>query len=269
MRFPIPLVFALTAVIGSVVTMVVNFQVVVLGSWDPRYSSFNGTHIYQTSPMTSTTYKTLYLGYGTAYFRNRVNVYYLETVRAGSAGGIEDLGRYLPIRVIIESGSLPTNTYIRWNDPLSGATRMLYFVSGTSRAYVLGTYRTTAGATVNVAIPVYYAVEGSQVRLYPMERTAVNAGEACNVARNAGFGGAYTYVFAVLNNQSYDCAFGSWTSTTVGWSLVTSSATTAALHPSPTYYAVTFTSGSNRVIIYLSYWYAVNADPGFFAVLPG
>jgi hypothetical protein len=269
MRIPFPLIFALGVAVGAVVSIVIQININVLGSWDPRYAAFNGTHVYQTSPTIGTTYKTLYLGYGTAYFQNPVNVYFLQTVRSGSAGGNADLGRYLPIRVIIESGSLPTNTYIAWTDPYGGATRRLYFVSGANRAYVLGTYRTSTGSTVNVAIPVYYVVDGSQVLLYPMERSAVSTSEACNVVRNAGFGGAYNYVFAVLENQSYDCAFNSWSSTTVGWTQVASSVTTASLYPSPTHYSVSVTSGSSTVRIILSYWYVVDANPGFFAVRPG
>jgi hypothetical protein len=209
------------------------------------------------------------LGYGTAYFQNPVSVYYLQTVRSGSAGGASDLGRYLPIRVVIESGSLPTNTYITWTDPYGGATRKLYFVDGANRGYVLGMYRTSTGSQVNVAIPVYYVVEGSQVRLYPMEKSAVVTSEGCNTVRNAGFTGAYNYIIAVLDNQAYDCAFSSWSSTTVGWTSVASSVTTAALYPSPTYYRVAVTVGSSTIGIYLSYWYVVNSDPGFFAVKPG
>ncbi|MFZ8809692.1 MAG: hypothetical protein ACO2PN_16505 [Pyrobaculum sp.] len=269
MRIPIPLVFALAVAVGAAVSILIQVNIKVLGSWDSRYAAFNGTHVYQTSPMIDTPYKTLYLGYGTAHFQNPISVFYLETVRSGSAGGTRDLGRYLPIRIIVESGSLPTNTYISWNDPLSGATRRLYFVADSHRGYVLGTYRTRAGATVNVAIPVYYVVDGSQVRLYPMERSAVDATQACNIVRNAGFGGAYNYVFAILDNQAYDCAFRSWSSTTVGWVQVASSVTSTALYPSPTYYAVTVTVGGTTLLIYLSYWYAVNADPGFFAVTPG
>jgi len=269
MRIPIPLMLAAAVAVGAIVTILIQVNIKLLGSWDSRYAAFNGTHVYQTGPTIATTYKTLYLGYGTAYFQNPVSVYYLQTVRSGSAGGVRDLGRYLPIRVVVESGSLPTNTYIAWTDPYGGATRKLYFVAGTSRAYVLGTYTATSGATVNVAIPVYYVVEGSQVRLYPMEKGAVSTGEGCSVVRNAGFGGAYNYIFAVLDNQAYDCAFNSWSSTTVGWAQVASSVTSVSLYPSPTYYKVTVSSGSGTISIYLSYWYVVNADPGFFAVRPG
>jgi hypothetical protein len=178
------------------------------------------------------------------------------------------LGGYLPIRIVVESGSLPTNTYITWTDPYSGATRKLYFVAGTNRGYVLGTYVAKTGPTVNVGIPVYYVVEGSQVRLYPMEKGAVNPSEACSVVRNAGFGGTYNSVVAILDNQAYDCAFGSWSSTTIGWAQVASSATTASLYPSPTYYRVVVTVGSSTLSLYLSYWYFVDSDPGFFAVKP-
>jgi len=269
MRIPIPLIFAAAVAVGAIVTILIQVNIKVLGSWDSRYAAFNGTHVYQTAAMITTTYKTLYLGYGTAYFQNPVNVYYLQTVRSGSAGGASDLGRYLPIRVVVESGSLPTNTYITWTDPYGGATRKLYFVAGTSRAYVLGMYTATSGAGVNVAVPVYYVVEGSQVRLYPMEKGATVASEACSVVRNAGFTGAYNYVFAVLDSQAYDCAFNSWSSTTVGWVQVASSATSASLNPSPAYYKVTVSSDSSTISIYLSYWYVVDADPGFFAVRPG
>jgi hypothetical protein len=116
---------------------------------------------------------------------------------------------------------------------------------------------------------VYYVVEGSQVLLYPMEKAAVSASEACNVVRNAGFTGAYNYVYAVLDSQTYDCAFNSWSSTTVGWAQVASSETSVSLNPSPLYYKVTVSSGSSTISLYLSYWYVVNADPGFFAVRPG
>jgi hypothetical protein len=269
MRVPIPLLFAVMVTVGAMVTIMIQVSIKMLGSWDSRYASFNGTHIYQTGPMIDTPYKTLYLGYGTAHFQNPTNVYYLRKVKSDAIGGDADLGKYLPIRIVVESGSLPTNTYIEWKDPLSGATRKLYFVAGTNRGYVLGTFRARTGATVNVAIPVYYVVEDSQVRLYPMEKTAVNTGEACTVVRNAGFGGAYNSIYAILNKEAYDCAFGRWSSTDVDWAQVTSSVTTASLYPSPTYYRVTMTVGSSTLSIYLSYWYTVDSDPGFFAVKPG
>jgi len=268
MRIPIPLILAVVVAVGAMVTIVIQINLKVLGSWDSRYAAFNGTHVYQTGSMISTSYKTLYLGYGTAYFQNPVSVYYLQTVRSGSAGGAQDLGGYLPIRVIIESGSLPTNTYIAWTDPYGGATRKLYFVSGSNRAYVLGMFKSSSGATVNVAIPVYYVVEDSQVRLYPMEKAAVSPSEGCSVVKNAGFTGAYNFIYAVLDNQSYDCAYNSWGSTTVGWTQVASSVTSASLYPSPSYYVVTVTSGTTTLSILLSYWYVVDADPGFFAVKP-
>ncbi len=268
-RIPIPLILAAVVAVGAIVSIIIQVNVKILGSWDPRYASFNGTHIYQTGPMIGTPYKTLYLGYGEAYFQNPVNVYFLEKVRDDATGGDSDLGRYLPIRVVIKSGSLPTNTYIEWRDPYSGATRKLYFVSGSNRAYVLGTYRSRTGATVNVGIAVYYVVEGSQVMLYPMETSAVNTREGCDVVKNAGFGGTYNALYAVPSNRAYDCAFGTWSDARIKWGLVASSATSAGLYPSPTYYSVTITSGSNTITLFLSYWYMVDADPGFFAVKPG
>jgi hypothetical protein len=89
MRIPIPLIFAAAVAVGAIVTIIIQINVQVLGSWDSRYAAFNGTHVYQTGPMIATTYKTLYLGYGTAYFQNPVSVYYLQTVRSGSAGGAQ------------------------------------------------------------------------------------------------------------------------------------------------------------------------------------
>jgi hypothetical protein len=269
MRIPIPLIFAAAVALGAVATYFLQINLVVLGSWDSRYAAFNGTHVYQTAATITTTYKTLYLGYGTAYFQNPVNVYYLQTVRSGSIGGARDLGRYLPIRVVVESGSLPTNTYITWTDPYGGATRKLYFVTGTNRGYVLGNYKSSSGSLVNVAVPVYYVVEGSQVRLYLMEKAVVSTTEACTTVTNAGLGGSSNVVIAVLDNQSYDCGRKRWSSVTVGWTSVASSVTSASLYPSPLYYKVTVTSGSNTLTLFLSYWYVVNADPGFFAVKPG
>jgi hypothetical protein len=260
---------AAAVAVGAVVTILIQINIQILGSWDSRYAAFNGTHVNQTGPMISTTYKTLYLGYGTAYFQNPVSVYYLQTVRSDSAGGARDLGRYLPIRVVVQSGSLPTDTYLTWTDPYGGATRKLYLVSGSNRGYVLGMYNDSSGSGVNVAIPVYYQVEDSQVRLYPMEKAAVSTSEGCSIIKNAGFTGAYNYIFAVLDNYAYDCADNSWSSTTVGWTSVASSVTTASLYPSPTYYQVTVTSGTDTLTLYLSYWYVVDADPGFFAVQPG
>jgi hypothetical protein len=264
----VPVVMALALLVASA-TIIINIKAYVVGSWDPRYAEFNGTHVYQTAAMPATTYKTLYLGYGTAYFMNPVNVYFLQTVRSDSVGGNADLGRYLPIKIVVESGSLPTNTYIKWTDPLSGATRALYFVEGANRAYVIGTYKPSAGTAAVAAIAVYYVAEGSRVALYPMEKAAVQTAEACNVVKNAGISGTAYEVYAVLENQAYNCVNKRWASAAVGWALAASSAATAALYPSPNYYTMRVTSGSNALSIYLSYWYAVDADPGFFAVRVG
>ena len=269
MRIPIPLIFAAAIIMGAVGSFLIQLSVYVLGSWDSRYAAFNGTHIYQTAAMTATTYKTLYLGYGTAYFKNPTSVYYLQTVVSGSTGGNVDLGRYLPVRLVVESGSLPTDTYITWTDPYSGATRKLYFVSGANRAYVLGTYKNSKGTLVNVAIPVYYVVESYGVRLYPMEKASVSTTEVCNVVNGAGLGGSANQAVAILDGQYYDCGKKRWSSVTVGWVSVASSVTSASLYPSPTYYQVSATSGANTLTLFLSYWYVVNTDPGFFAVKPG
>lgn len=268
MRIPIPLIFAAAVAVGAIVTIIIQINLQVLGSWDDRYAAFNGTHVYQTAPMIATTYKTLYLGFGTAYFQNPTSVYYLDKVRSGAGGGNGDLGKYMPIRLMVTSGSLPTNTYIKWVNPLASTdTRAIYLVDGTTRGYVLGRYYASgAGVWVDVAVPIYYKGTDS-VLIYPMEKASVNGAEGCTVLKNAGspFTSAYKYVYAVLDGQAYDCAYNSWSSVTVGWVSVASSVTSAALYPSPTYYKVTV----NNVDIYLSYWYVLDTDPGFFAVKVG
>ena len=267
-RFPLPLVFAIVMGVGTTMYLVLQINITTaLASWDPRYAAFNGTHVYQKSPMLATPYKTLYLGYGTAYFRNPVNVYYLRKVYAG--GEDVDLGRYLPVVLIVESGSLPTNTYITWTDPYSGRTRKLYLVLGANRGYVIGQYQWYAGTYSVAGIPVYYRVVNNAVYIYPMERSAVDTGEGCSVVRNAGFPGQWYDIYVVPNGVAYDCVNAEWMSVPVGWELVASSATVVELKPSPTHYMVTVNVGNSRVTIMLSYWYAVNRDPGFFAVKVG
>jgi len=266
-RFPLPLVFAIAMGVGTTMYLVIQISIVsVLASWDPRYAEFNGTHVYQTSPMPATPYKTLYLGYGTAYFRNPVNVYYLRNVFADGAD--VDLGRYLPVVLIVESGSLPTNTYITWTDPYSGRTRKLYLVSGANRGYVIGQYHWYGSPSV-AGIPVYYRVVGDVVYIYPMELSAFNPFEGCYILLSSGFYGEWYDMYAILDSVLYDCLNGDSFGTRVGWELVASSATMAELKPSPTYYIVKVNVGNSRVTIMLSYWYAVNQDPGFFVVKVG
>jgi hypothetical protein len=274
MRFPIPLILALAVVIGSVMVMVVQMRVVALGSWDPRYAAFNGTHVYQTGLTPNVPYKTLYLGYGTAYFQNPVNVYYLERVRSGSTGGLADLGRYLPVRVIIESGSLPTDTYIAWTDPLSGVTRKMYFFGGTDRGVVIGTYQLPSLGVVIAGILVHYRVEGSEVLIYPMTATlssTIANSQVCPVLRSSGLASTSQYhLFVVTRNTYFPCGSTLWSTATPGWTMVASLVTTATLRPSPQpYYVVDATVGSSRLKIILSYWYAINADPGSFVVKVG
>jgi len=264
-----PLILAVAVAIGSIVIMVVKVNVVVVGSWDDRYADFNGTHVIRTGTMPSTSYRTLYLGYGTAHFQNPVNVYYLGKVLATATGGDSDLGRYLPVKVYIESGSLPKDTYIPWVDPISGTTRMLYFVSGVNRGYLLGVYRHPAFGPTIAIIPLNYREIGPEVYLYPVQTAPI--AEACNVASNSGLASTSRYhIFVVQARVYYRCEDSVYVlNANIGWVLV-SSGTTVPLYPSPRhYYSVTVNSGPNRVIIYLSYWYAVNADPGFFAVKVG
>jgi hypothetical protein len=102
-----------------------------------------------------------------------------------------------------------------------------------------------------------------------MEKAVVSTTEACTAVTNAGLGGSTNVVIAVLDNQSYDCTKKRWSAVTVGWTSVAASVTSAPLYPSPRHYIVTVTSGSNRLTLFLSYWYVVNADPGFFAVKVG
>ena len=267
-KFPLLLVFAVVMGVGTTMYMVLKIDVTsVLASWDPRYAAFNGTHVYQTSSMIPTPYKTLYLGYGTAYFQNPVSVYYLKKVFAG--GEDTDIGRYLPVVLIVESGSLPTNTYITWTDPYTSRVRKLYLVSGANRGYVIGEYHWYGTPSV-AGIPVYYRVDNNIVYIYPMEQGAFNPYEGCPILRNSGFYGSWYDMYAVLDGTLYDCLYGGWMAgIPVGWELVASSATVAELKPSPTHYMVTVNVGSSKLTIMLSYWYAVRQDPGFFAVRVG
>ena len=67
-RLPLPLVFAVVMGVGVTMYIVleINVPITTLASWDPRYATSNGTHVFQTLPMPDVPYKTLYLGYGTA-----------------------------------------------------------------------------------------------------------------------------------------------------------------------------------------------------------
>jgi len=266
-RFPLPLVFAIAMGVGTTMYLVVQINIAgAFASWDPRYAAFNGTHVYQTSTMPATPYKTLYLGYGTAYFRNPVNVYYLRKVFVGSED--TDLGRYLPVVLIVESGSLQTDTYITWTDPYSGRTRKLYLVSGANRGYVIGQYHWYGIPSV-AGIPVYYRVVGNVVYIYPMELSAFNPSEGCPILLSSGFYGNWYDMYAILDNVVHECTSGNSFGVLVGWESVASSATMAELRPSPTHYMVTVDVGNSRVTIMLSYWYTVDQDPGFFAVKVG
>ena len=266
-RFPLPLIFAIVMGVGTTMYVVLKIDIAgVMASWDPRYTTFNGTHVYQTSPMLATPFKTLYLGYGTAYFQNPVDVFYLKKVFSG--GQDNDLGRYLPVVLIVESGSLPTNTYITWTDPQTGRTRKLYLVSDTNRGYVIGEYHWYYTYSV-AGIAVYYRVVGNFVYIYPMERSAFNPGEGCPILLNSGYIATWYDMYTILDDAAWDCKYGGWFGAPVGWERVASSTTTAELKPSPTHYMVTVNVGNSRVTIVLSYWYAVNQDPGFYAVRVG
>jgi len=272
-KIPIPLVFALATVVGVYTSFVININVLDVThwpvSWDPRYATYNITHLYQTAPMIGTPYKTLILGYGTAQFRNPTNVYYLHRVHSGGRDG--DLGGYLPTVLIIESGSLPTNTYIEWTCPVSNHVRKLYFVANSHRAYVIGPYHYDGMYSVAI-IPVYYRVNGNNVFIYPMERPAVNINEMCSVIYGAGYPNAnFRDAFFVLGDSSFfDCLDYSFfdSPNRLGWVRIASSATSAPLNPSPTHYRVTVNVNNNRITIVLAYWYAVDRDPGYFVVRP-
>ena len=267
-RFPLPLLLAVVIGVGATMYLVLKINMGgALASWDPRYAGFNGTHVFQMDPMPDRRFKTLYLGYGTAYFQNPVNVYYLRKVYVN--GYDSDLGGYLPVVLIIESGRLPTDTYIKWTDPRSGRLRALYLVSGTNRGYVLGEYYWDGLFSI-AGIPVYYKVIGNMVYIYPMERDAFNQIEACNVLMSFHCCAESFRVFFVTDDLFHECLYWGWEDVAhVDWALVASSATMAELRPSPTHYMVPVELDSSKLTIMLSYWYAVNQDPGFFAVRIG
>jgi hypothetical protein len=270
-KVPIPLMFALVALVGVYTSLVLRIELIDVSawpvSWDHRYATNNGTHVYQTAPMIGTPMKTLILGYGTATFGNPTDVYYLRKVFRGGQDG--DLGGYLPTVLIIESGSLPTNTYIEWNDPRTNRPRKLYFVAGSDRAYVMGPYYWLSDYSAAI-IPLTYHVVGQFVFVYPREHATTNIQEMCAVIRNAGFSGTvYNDAYFVLGDASpWDCLYGGYFGSPdiIDWAQVASSATSASLFPDPTHYRVTVNVGNSRITIVVSYWYMVDRDPGFFAV---
>jgi hypothetical protein len=270
MRIPLPLLLAAAVGVGTVVTLIIQVSLVVLGSWDVRYAAFNGTHVVSTTLLPSWKYRFIYSGTGTAYFGDTVNVYYLNIIRDTSYVRDYDLGKYLPMRVVVVSGSLPTNVYIQWTDPYGGRVRKIYFDGSSDVAYVMGTYTTGAG-TAGAVIPVRYVADGNQYILYPLDKASITSpGTACNILKNAGFGTATNLVFAVPDSQYYDCSLNSWSSTTIRWGAVATGATQAELVPPPgtSYYKVTYSDSTGTIDIYLGYWWFIDSDPGWFAVKP-
>jgi len=268
LRVPWPLLVA-AVVATSTVTVWVMVNFIVLGSYDPRYSAFNGTHVVSTAPMFTYSYRFLYGGPGVLTSESTATVYFLNIIRDTAYVKDHDLGKFLPVRVTVASGSLPKDTYISWNDPAYGRARKLYLFSASNVALIMGTYTTSLG-TAGAAIVVWYYEESTgNVIFYPMARSEVsNPSSLCNVLKNAGFGTSANSLFTVVDSQQYDCGTNSWTSTTIRWGSV-GSGTYLTLRPNPTYYLVRVTGTNYAVDLYLSYWYFSTTDPGFFAIRPG
>jgi hypothetical protein len=191
---------------------------------------------------------------------------------ATAVGGTSDLGRYLPIKVYVESGSFSEITYLSWTDPISGTNRTIYFDRVHELAYVIGLYWHPVYGRSTAVIPMKYWNDGPEVFFYPLStEMGVNEDAICMAVRKSGLSPTpRIHIFLVLDRYYYRCeTMIDVPNANIGWTLV-SSGTTVPLYPSPRrYYSVTVTSGSNRAIIYLSYWYAINTDPGAFAVKVG
>jgi hypothetical protein len=170
--------------------------------------------------------------------------------------------------MIIESGPLPTNTYIGWTDPYSGRIRKLYLVSGTNRAYVIGHYHWENALSV-AGIPLYYVVDGNMVRFYPMEFGAVRLNEACSILRSSGLTGTYYDLYSALDDGwLYDCLDYTWVGASLGYESA-GRGKTVSLYPDPPQHIVTVNVGNSVVKLVLTYWYAVRQDPGNFIVKVG
>jgi hypothetical protein len=230
MRIPIPLIFAAVIALTSV-TLVFKVVVTVIGSYDPSYAAFNGTHVVSKS-LPSTTYVYVYGGGGgTATYTSATTTYQYQCFGSACATG-SDFGSYIPVLITVNSGSYPFGTTIEVNQPYGRTTykvRVVLYSDG--NGWVAGQSATSLGAgQIGYSIPVkwYQSSDGRQIWIYPIDRSRItrSLSEGCSVA---GLGGAsYKYVVSIQTGERYDCSSSSWGSGTFKFSTIASSTTTAA-----------------------------------------
>lgn len=228
MRIPIPLIFAAVITLTSV-TLVFKVAVTVLGSYDPSYAAFNGTHVVSLA-LPSTTYVYVYGGGdGTATYADATTTYQYQCFGSACTTG-SDFGAYFPVLITVNSGSYPFNTTIEVSQPYGRTTykvRVVLYSDG--NGWVAGQSATNLGeGQIGYSIPVkWYQSSGGRIWIYPIDggRISRSLSEGCNVA---GLGGAlYTYVVSIQTGQMYDCSSASWGDGTFKFSTIASSTTTA------------------------------------------
>lgn len=229
MRIPIPLIFAAAIALTSV-TLVFKVVVTVIGSYDPSYAAFNGTHVV-SQVLPSTTYVYVYGGGGgTATYTSDTTTYQYQCFGSACTTG-SDFGAYVPVLITVNSGSYPFGTTIEVNQPYGRTTykvRVVLYSDG--NGWVAGQATTSLGAgLVGYSIPVkwYQSSDGRQIWIYPIDRGRIGRviSEGCNVAKLGG--AAYIYVVSIPTGERYDCSFNSWGIGTFKFSTIASTTTMA------------------------------------------
>lgn len=229
MRIPIPLILAAVITLTSV-TLVFKVVVTVLGSYDPSYATFNGTHVIsQTLP--STTYVYVYGGGGgTATYTSATTTYQYQCFGSACATG-SDFGAYFPVLITVNSGSYPFGTTIEVNQPYGRTNyRVRVVLYSDGNGWVAGQSATSLGAgQIGYSVPVkwYQSSDGRQIWIYPIDRGRISRSlsEGCSVAQLGGV--AYRHVVSIQTGERYDCSSASWGSGAFKLSTIASSATTA------------------------------------------
>ncbi len=229
MRIPIPLIFAAVITLTSV-TLVFKVVVTVIGSYDPSYAAFNGTHVVSQVPPT-TTYVYVYGGGGgTATYTSATTTYRYQCFGSACTAG-SDFGAFFPVLITVNSGSYPLGTTIEVNQPYGRTTyRVRVVLYSDGNGWVAGQSATTLGAgQIGYSVPVkwYQSSDGQLIWIYPIDRTRIgrSLSEGCSVAALGG--ASYRFVVSIQTGQRYDCSSASWGTGTFLFSTIASSTTTA------------------------------------------
>jgi len=276
MRIPIPLILAAAVVMGSIVTIYLNFKMIPPPAFDWRWESWNGTAVINTGTYPGNAYTYVYGGVGNAYFGSGVNVYYFYAHGAYSnPDTYGDFGRYVPFAIKVD-GTPPTQTTITFTNPYNNGVYGIWFYDWPpTKGYVGGRYSTSSTtASEGVAVPVFFYQIGENTWIIrPAVRSEVwSTSEACNVAKSWAKSTTSPYVLSVPTQERYDCVYASWSSSTsVRFNQMYSGVTQAPLTPEsgkPLYYTVKITGSGYTITVYLGYWWFVTANPGTVAIFP-